>query len=395
MQTLNSSTSSVRSSRLKWLVALVILVVLVGLMGKGISQRKANNAATEAAAQVKKSNASIELANTDMIVAQNITLSQGLPLSGSLKAASSALVKAKLAGDLRGLTVREGDAVKAGQLLATIDATEYLARLSQVQRQADAAKAQVDIAQRSFDNNKSLMEQNFISKTALDTSLASLEGAKANYAAALAGADVAKKSIDDTRVLAPINGVVAQRFSQTGERVGPDTRIVEIVDLSRLELESALAASDSVTVRYGQTAQLQVEGNAKVVSAKVVRINPTATSGSRQVLVYLALDSSSELRQGLFAQGTLATSKVSGIAVPLGAVRNDKPQPYVQVVQDNKIVHQTVKLGARGEFAGAEYVLVTGIADNTTVLRGNVGALREGVLVQVPAPAAAPSGKGN
>ena len=395
MQTLNSSTSSVRSSRLKWLVALVILVVLVGLMGKGISQRKANNAATEAAAQVKKSNASIELANTDMIVAQNITLSQGLPLSGSLKAASSALVKAKLAGDLRGLTVREGDAVKAGQLLAKIDATEYLARLSQVQRQADAAKAQVDIAQRSFDNNKSLMEQNFISKTALDTSLASLEGAKANYAAALAGADVAKKSIDDTRVLAPINGVVAQRFSQTGERVGPDTRIVEIVDLSRLELESALAASDSVTVRYGQTAQLQVEGNAKVVSAKVVRINPTATSGSRQVLVYLALDSSSELRQGLFAQGTLATSKVSGIAVPLGAVRNDKPQPYVQVVQDNKIVHQTVKLGARGEFAGAEYVLVTGIADNTTVLRGNVGALREGVLVQVPAPAAAPSGKGN
>jgi RND family efflux transporter MFP subunit len=395
MQTLNSSTSSVRSSRLKWLVALVILVVLVGLMGKGISQRKANNAATEAAAQVKKSNASIELANTDMIVAQNITLSQGLPLSGSLKAASSALVKAKLAGDLRGLTVREGNAVKAGQLLATIDATEYLARLSQVQRQADAAKAQVDIAQRSFDNNKSLMEQNFISKTALDTSLASLEGAKANYAAALAGADIAKKSMDDTRVLAPINGVVAQRFSQTGERVGPDTRIVEIVDLSRLELESALAASDSVAVRYGQTAQLQVEGNAKAVSAKVVRINPTATSGSRQVLVYLALDSSSELRQGLFAQGTLATSKVSGIAVPLGAVRNDKPQPYVQVVQDNKIVHQTVKLGARGEFAGTEYVLVTGIADNTTVLRGNVGALREGVLVQVPAPAAAPSGKGN
>ncbi len=395
MQTLNSSTSSVRSSRFKWLVALVILVVLVGLMGKGISQRKANNAATEAAAQVKKSNASIELANTDMIVAQNITLSQGLPLSGSLKAASSALVKAKLAGDLRGLTVREGDAVKAGQLLATIDATEYLARLSQVQRQADAAKAQVDIAQRSFDNNKSLMEQNFISKTALDTSLASLEGAKANYAAALAGADVAKKSMDDTRVLAPINGVVAQRFSQTGERVGPDTRIVEIVDLSRLELESALTASDSVTVRYGQTAQLQVEGNVKAVSAKVVRINPTATSGSRQVLVYLALDSSSELRQGLFAQGTLATSKVSGIAVPLGAVRNDKPQPYVQVVQDNKIVHQPVKLGARGEFAGAEYVLVTGIAGNTTVLRGNVGALREGVLVQVPAPAAAPSGKGN
>jgi RND family efflux transporter MFP subunit len=235
-----------------------------------------------------------------------------------------------------------------------------------------------------------LVDQNFISKTALDTSLATLEGAKASYAAALAGVDVAKKAMDDTRVLAPINGVIAVRSSQTGERVGIDARIVEIVDLSRLELEATLAASDSVLIRTGQAAQLQIEGNPQPIAARVVRINPTATPGSRQVLVYLVLDSRSGLRQGLFAQGTLAISKVSAIAVPTGAVRTDKPQPYVQVIQDKKVAHKTVTTGVRGEFEGAEYVTVEGLTENTSVLRGNVGVVREGVAIQESAAPAAP-----
>lgn len=376
---------------LKWAIALVILAVIVVFLGKGMSSRKAAKATADAALEAKRTNASIELAATDVVLARTITLSQGLPISGSLKAASSAIVKAKVAGELRGLAVREGDAVKAGQLLATIDTTEYAARLNQAQRQADAAKAQVDIAQRGFDNNKSLVDQNFISKTALDTSLATLEGAKASFQAAVAGVDVAKKAMDDTRVIAPINGVIAVRASQTGERVGIDARIVEIVDLSRLELEATLAASDSVLVRTGQTAQLQIEGNTKAIGARVVRVNPTATAGSRQVLVYLALDANSGLRQGLFAQGTLATSKISAIAVPTGAVRTDKPQPYVQVIQDKKVVHKTVTTGTRGEFEGAEYVVVDGVAENTPVLRGNVGAVREGVAIQEPAAKDAPT----
>ena len=388
MQTLNSKKFP---KWLKWAITLVILAVIVVFVGKGMKERKAAKATADAALEAKRTNVSIELAATDMVLARTITLSQGLPISGSLKAASSAIVKAKVAGELRGLTVREGDAVKAGQLLATIDTTEYAARLNQAQKQADAAKAQVDIAQRAFDNNKSLVDQNFISKTALDTSLATLEGAKASYAAALAGVDVAKKAMDDTRVVAPINGVVSVRGSQTGERVGIDARIVEIVDLSRLELEATLAASDSVLVRTGQTALLQIEGDAKSVSARVVRVNPTATAGSRQVLVYLALDASGGLRQGLFAQGTLATSKISAIAVPTGAVRTDKPQPYVQVITDKKVAHKTVTLGARGEFEGAEYVVVDGVAENTPVLRGNVGAVREGVAIQEPAAKASPA----
>jgi RND family efflux transporter MFP subunit len=375
---------------LKWTLALVVLAALVMFIGKGMAKRKAEQAAIEAAAVVKKVNASIELAPSDITLARTILLSQGLPISGNVRATNSAVAKAKVAGDLRGLNVREGDSVTAGQLIATIDTTEFLARQNQAQKTADAAKAQVDIAQRSFDNNKSLMDQNFISKTALDTSLATLEGAKASYAATLAGVDVAKKSLDDTKVIAPISGVISVRATQPGERVGIDARIVEIVDLSRLELEASLAAGDSVGVRLGQSALLTIEGTAKTIKARVVRINPAATAGSRSVLVYLALENAQGLRQGLFAQGTLATAVVKTLAVPKAAIRTDKPAPYVQVVENKKIAHKTVTLGASGEFEGSEYVAVQGLAENSIVLQGNVGSVREGIAATTAAAQALP-----
>ncbi len=366
---------------LKWAIALGLLVLAGLLIAKGLATRKAEKAAQEAALAAKKSNVSIEVTPADTVVAKTIALANGLPISGSIKSASNAIVKAKVAGELRGLAVREGDTVHEGQLLATIDTTEFAARQNQAQKTADAAKAQVDIAQKNFDNNKALVEQNFISKTALDTSLATLNGAKASYAAALAGVDVAKKSLDDTRVIAPISGTISVRNTQPGERVGIDARIVEIVDLRRLELEATLAPSDSVAVRVGQTATLTIEGTSTTVSARVVRINPAATAGSRSVLVYLLLDNPAGLRHGLFAQGTLATGKLEAIAVPALAVRFDKPSPYVQTVENQKVVHKSVTLGARGAVGDAEYVAVQGLAEGAVVLQGNVGAIREGVSV--------------
>lgn len=374
---------------LKWAIALIVLALLVLFVGRGVAKRKADAVALAALVEAKKANISIELAASDIVIAKSLTLANGLPISGSIKAANNAVVKAKVAGEIKGLVVREGDAVVAGQLLATIDTTEFLARQNQAQKTADAAKAQVDIAQRTFDNNKSLVDQNFISKTALDTSLATLEGAKASYAAAVAGVDVAKKSLDDTKVFAPISGLISIRNTQPGERVGIDARIVEIVDLSSLELEAALAPADSVAVRVGQTAVLDIEGASKTVRARVVRMNPAATAGSRSVLVYLSVDKVPGLRQGLFAQGLLSTTKIDAIAVPVAAVRTDKPAPYVQVINDKKVMHQTVELGAKGSVNGIEFVAVKGLADGAAVLQGNVGAVREGVAITMAKAATA------
>lgn len=367
----------------KWLVVVLILAAVGTAAMRVVAARKAE----QAKANAPKPEAIIELASTDIATAQVLELSEGLPISGSLKAANSAVVKARVSGELQGLTVREGDVVKAGQIIARVDASEYQARVRQAQQSADAAKAQVDIAQRAYDNNKALVNQGFISATALETTAASLAGAKSTHASALAGVDVARKSLEDTVLKAPISGIISQRAAQPGERVGIEARVVEIIDISRLELEANLGAAESVDVRIGQQAKLQFEGRGESVAATVIRINPSAVAGSRSVLVYLSVASTAGLRQGLFAQGTLGTAKVQTLSVPLSAVRNDKPSPYIQVLQNDAISHQSVELGARGDALGTTMVAVKNISAGTKVTLASAGFIRHGTKVKITVPA--------
>lgn len=374
----------------RWLLAaLLLLVIVVGGWRVIQARRTVQVAQQQLAAQ--KAQPMVELAVTDVVRAEVRELQRGLPVSGSLKAVNSAFVKARVAGELQGLTLREGDTVRAGQVVAQVDATEGRARLKQVQEQADAAKAQIDIARRQYDNNKALVDQGFISRSALDTSANNLSAAQATHQAALAAVDMARKSVDDTVLRAPISGVVSQRLAQPGERIAVDGRVVEIVDLQRLEMEATLSAADSIAVRVDQEAQLQVEGSARPVAARVARINPSAQAGSRSVLAYLVLADTTGLRQGLFAQGTLAIGRTSALAVPLAAVRTDKPAPYVQVVEDDKVVHKAVEPGARGEAGQETWVAVNGLQPGAVVIRGHVGALREGTAVKFTAAPGAPS----
>jgi RND family efflux transporter MFP subunit len=377
---------------IKWTVIAVVLGLVAAGAMRALSARKAQQNALAAQAG-KPAHATVELLAGDLVQVRMVELAQSLALSGPVKAVNSAFVKARVPGELQGLVVREGDFVKVGDVIARIDATEFQARVNQAQQQAESARAQVDIARRSSDNNRSLVDKGFISKTALDASMSTLAAAEANYRAALAGVDVAGKSLDDTVLRAPIAGLIAQRLAQNGERVGVDVRIVEIVDLSRLELEAAISAGDAPGVRIGQQAVLKIEGSPEPVKARVVRINPSTQAGSRSILVYLAVEPSSVLRQGLFAEGTLGTGRLNTLAIPVSALRTDKPQPYVQVIDNGKIVHRTVVPGARGNADGQAVVAVSGLADNAQVVTGAVGALVEGTAVRftAPRPAAGPA----
>ena len=376
------------------LLAIVILAAAFGTY-KWVSQRKAAAQASSAAAEAAKVVAqTLELEPSDIVVAQTLILSQGLPVSGTLKAVNSAMVKARVVGELMDFTLREGDRVKQGQVVARIDPTEYLARQRQAQRQVDAATAQVEVAQKQFDNNQALVDQGFISKTALDTSLSNLNGAKASHLAAVAALDVARKSVDDTVLKAPLSGLIAQRLAQPGERVALDARIVEIVDLNQLEIEAAIPSSDAAAVRIGQSASLTMEGSQGVVQARVLRINPSVQAGSRSVMIYLGVNNQTEsrqpeLRQGLFVQGQLATTEMSALAVPVTSVRTDKPQPYVQWIDNGQVRHMTVTLGARGQVGEQNRVAVTGVGaalvEGTQILGASSGAVREGTRVKFTA----------
>ncbi|MEI6801936.1 MAG: efflux RND transporter periplasmic adaptor subunit [Burkholderiales bacterium] len=372
---------------IKWTALAVVVAVIAASAMRVLSARSAQKVELEAQQVTAKAQAVVDLAPSDVVQVKTLDLVQTVALTGALKAVNSAVVKARVPGELQGLNVREGDRVAAGDVIARIDPSEYQSRLRQAQQQAESARAQVDIAKRNFDNNRSLVDQGFISKTALDSSLATLASAEANYRAAQAGTEVAQKALDDTVLRAPISGIVAQRLAQPGERVAVEARIVEVVDLSRLELEATVSAADSLRLRLGQNASLSVEGSAQPVTAKLVRINPSAAAGSRALLIYLTVAPQADLRQGLFAQGTLAIGTLRTLALPLSAVRTDRPEPYVQLLRDGQVQHQSVTPGERGEFKGEAMVAIEGLAVDSPVLQGSVGSLRAGTLVKMAASA--------
>ena len=380
-------------SKLWWAVALLAVAAALGYHQRQPAPATTSTPAPAVPAPAGAAPAAVlDIKASDLWLVEPQTLVLSLPISGNLKAVNTVAVKARVPGELIELKGREGDSVKAGEVVARLDPTEYQRRLRQAEQQADAAKTQIDIAKRQYDNNKALVEQGFISKTALDTSQASLAGAQATYNAALAGADVARKTLEDTVMRSPITGQIASRLAQPGEHVGMDMRLMDIVDLGNLELEATLSPADSVDVRIGQEAVLNVEGRAQTINAKVMRINPSVQANSRSVLVYLRLQSTTGLRQGMYAQGDLQLRQHQTVAVPLSAVRTDKPKPYVQTLVNNKVAHHTVSLGQRGRLAqqtaGEPWVAISGLPANSQVLPASVGALREGSPVRLLTAAA-------
>jgi hypothetical protein len=174
---------------------------------------------------------------------------------------------------------------------------------------------------------------------------------------------------------------------QPGERVAVDARLVEIVDLSHLELEAAIAPEDIVALRVGNPATLQVDGIDKPVGARVARINPSAQAGTRAIMAYLAVEPQAGLRQGLFAKGTIELGRRNALALPVSAIRVDQALPYVLRIEGGKALATPVRLGARGVVAREAWVEVAeGLADGTPVLAASAGNVRDGTPVRLAAP---------
>ena len=377
-----------------WTIAVVAVVALGGFVARALVAKKSEQAAQSASTKVP---GGLDLAPGDVLVARTIDLPRTLEVSGGLKAVNSAVIRARVAAEVKSLTVREGDRVKAGQVLGQLDTTELELKVKQAEQTASSTKSQLDIATRALENNRALVAQGFISATGLETSISNEAGARASYEAALSAVALARKSRSDATLVAPISGLVSQRMAQTGERVAIDTRLVEIVDLSQIEVESALAPEDVTALTIGRKATLEIDGIAGPVAAQVARINPSTQAGTRAIMVYLAVEPQPALRQGLFARGTIELGRKHALALPLAAVRTDQARPYVMLIHDGRAVATPVTLGVRGAIGGEPWVeIVAGLGEGAQVLGATTGVVRDGTPVRlsnlpVAGPASAPA----
>ncbi len=380
---------SIGITKRRVVVALVVLL-LAGALAAAITMRIAKRAAEKDAG--KDVPVTLEFATGDLTSVEARALSRWLPVSGTMRPLRQATVKAKVSGDVRQITVREGDAVQAGQMLVRVDTADLDARLIERQGLLESARAQLALAEKTLATNQKLLKQNFISQNAFDGSESSVNVTRGSVKSAEAQVRLAQNALKDAVAYAPLSGVVAKRHVQAGEKVAFDTPLVTVVDLKDMELQALVPAIDIPELKTGMSVDLSVDGfGERRFTGRIERISPSTEPGTRAIHVFVALSNpGNELRGGMFATGRIALAADAPVpTLPAIAVRTEAGRSFIWTIQDGKLVKRMVVMGRRDEETGRVEIKTT-LAPETKVLAARFENLKEGapalVKATVPTP---------
>lgn len=334
----------------------------------------------------EKPDVALEFARHEVVRPQMATMPARVAFSGALVAPATAVLRAKAGGTLLSLSAREGDRVRAGQVLGRIDVAESASRVAEREAQVGVARAALTQAERAHASNERLAAQQFISPVALDQSRATLDSARAQLDAARAALQTARLGLRDASLTAPIDGIVALRQALPGEKVSPEQPVLTIVDLRTLELAGRVGTHEVSRLSPGLAVQVRVEGLDEEVTGRIARIAPAAEPGTRAIGVTIALANPDErMRAGQFALASvMLDDQTPRLTLPAGALASSGGEDHVWLIEDGVLARRVVTLGRRNERIGRVEVL-QGVTPSSTVLGARFENLREGAKALVTA----------
>jgi len=294
---------------------------------------------------------------------------------GTVQSKVPVAVSSKITGILDKLYADQGDRVKKGQLLAELDTAELKARLAAARAAQDRAqkdlgrsratlaKAQANLAlaQSNYRRDFEVFKPGYISQAAFDTTSAALKvaageagEAQANVAAseaalrqAAAEARAAAASLDYTRILAPMDGLLTVRKAEVGDTITPGVPIFQMVDLDLIWVAAWIDETQIAALKEGQEAQIRLRSG-RIFPGTVVRLNKEADMVTREMEVDVKFASTPEpVVVGEEAEVAIATGRTRAIAVPWTAVQEQDGQSGVLVVEGGVVKFRPVKLGLR------------------------------------------------
>lgn len=367
------------------------MAVLALLIALGVAGASHFFGTADAVAPVATAPVAFELLPRDVAVASLAPLQRTIPLTGAIQPLNQTEIKAQQAGEIREVLVREGDPVRRGQILARLDTADLAAKLRDKLGALAVGKAQLAHAEKNLRSNEALLQSNFISQAAFDNLQNSFQVNEATLGSLRAQVEQARKAVADAVIRAPINGVVAERLAQPGLAVAVNSKLFTVQDLSLMNVEAPVPASDIPAVSVGQEARLRIEGfGEREFVGKVDRINPSTEPGTRSIMVHLLVaNSDGQLRGGMFAQGTLGVSRtVSATVVPLTAVHRQGGRDLVFRIEAGILREQTVVVGMTDTTTGVVEIK-SGLAAGDQVVIGHLANLRAGQPTRIAALAAA------
>lgn len=367
--------------------ASVAMLLLLAACGGDEGPETAADSAAAASAT------SIVLAPQDLAVAELSAVGTGLTLTGNLDPSKIVEVRAQVPGVVAGVRVDRGSAVRAGAVLAVIEALGIRSQAAGAQAQVAAARAQLSVAVQRLEGSKRLYEAGAISAIEYKTAQASVEAAQAQVAAARATSAGAAESAGRATITSPVTGVVSARFVSGGEAVNPGAPLFTVVDARELELAGRVGVQDAARVRVGQPVTFVLDALPnQTFRGHVARIDPTADPGTRQVGVYVRLPNpNNSIVGGQYARGRIETgSTSSAIMIPESALSNRSGNAAVVfVLNTNRVSRRAVTVGARDDATGRVAVL-TGLAAGERVLVSPSSDIGDGTRVSLAVDATAP-----
>lgn len=308
-----------------------------------------------------------------------------LPLTVSANGSLFAWQEASVGAEANGLRIAEvrvnvGDRVRRGQVLATFAPEVVRADLAQIRAAVAEAEATLAEAGANAQRARELQTTGALSAQQINQYLTAERTAQARLEAQRAAARVQELRVAQTQVLAPDDGIISARGATVGAVVPAGQELFRLIRQGRLEWRAEVAAPDLEKVAPGQAATITTAGGTPV-TGKVRMVAPTVDAATRNGLVYVDLAPSAQARAGMFARGTLAIGRGSGLTLPQGAVLMRDGFAYVfSVGPDAKVRQLKVELGRR---VGDRVEVKTALPPDARVVATGGGFLADGDLVKV------------
>ncbi len=306
--------------------------------------------------------------------------------SGTIAAWEDVPVGAETGGLVAtGVYADEGVYVRQGQVLVTLNDALLRAQLAQQDAALASAEATLAQAEAALGRAQELRERGFLAQAGLDNALAAQRTAAAQVAASRAARSETATRLEQTRIRAPVSGLVISRSVTRGQIVQPGSELFRMVRDGRLELNAQVPETELAMVRAGQSAEVSGEGGINT-SGNVRLVTPAVDGQTRLGIARIALGPTT-LRPGMFARATIDVGSQQSLTVPQDAIVFREGRAGVYVLQaDSTVRFQPVSTGLRD---GSDVVISAGLSGGERVVVRGAGFLGDGDRVSVGQPRAA------
>ncbi|MDX8482453.1 efflux RND transporter periplasmic adaptor subunit [Mesorhizobium sp. VK24D] len=360
--------------RKRYLLLLALLVVVAAAAALKAYGRAAPVPATQTPVSAAALTVSVEKVASE-------TVTSSISATGTLAAWQEATIGAEESGlRLTEVLVKEGDHVKAGDVIVRLDDSLLKAQLAEQKAAVAQAQATLDSALSAAVRAKKLLASNAVSTETAEEKATAVKTGKAGVDQAEAAAQRLQAQLDRTIIRAPFDGIVSSKPAVTGSIVQAGTELMKIVRDGRLEVGVLVPEKDLASISAGQPANI-VDASGRAFSGSVSQIAETVNSTTRLGTVYVAVGQGSGLKPGMFARVTIETAASRQLTVAETALVWHAGKPAVFVVgDDGKVTERPVVTGTR---QNGRVAIESGLSEGDRVVVAGAGFLNDGNLVRV------------